>query len=73
MREYFWVVERSDAAQDVADVGQRHACVVEVHRPAVAQHVRAQLGVGEGRVGSAGLVFAQIQAIPPRVVSLGVR
>ena len=46
-------------AEDVADVGQRHARVVEMHRPAVAQDVRAQLGAGERRVGCLGLVFAE--------------
>ena len=48
-----------DVAEDVADVGQRHARVVEMHRPTVAQDVRAQLRAGERRVGRLGLVFAQ--------------
>ena len=46
-------------AEDVADVGQGHACVVEVHRSAVPQDVRAEMRAGERRVGRAGLVFAE--------------
>ena len=48
-----------DVAEDVSDVGQRHACVVEVHRPAVPEDVRAELGASERWVGCVGLVFVE--------------
>src|SRR5258707_4369344 len=45
-------------SEDVADVGQRHACLAEVHGLAVAQYVRAEVGAEECRVAGLGLVFA---------------
>ena len=56
-----------DVAEDVADVGQRNACVVEVHGFAVAQDVRAEVGVGERRVAGWAWYLPRIQAIPPRL------
>src|SRR5450755_391666 len=47
-----------DVSEDVADVGQRHACLVEVHGLAMAQYVRAEVGADQCRVAGLGLVFA---------------
>src|SRR5262249_41973399 len=47
-----------DVPEDVADVGQRDAGLVEVHGLAVAQRVRRDAGVGQCRVGCLGMVFA---------------
>src|SRR5262249_62322365 len=47
-----------DVREDVADVGQWDACLVEVHCLAVAQGVWADVGVDQCRVGCHGLVLA---------------
>src|SRR5260370_1029391 len=47
-----------DVSEDVADVGQRHACLVEVHGLAMTQYVGAEVGAGQCRVAGLGLVFA---------------
>src|SRR5712671_3618967 len=47
-----------DMSEDVADVGQRHAGVVEMHGPAVPQDVWTELHVGERGICCVGVVFA---------------